>query len=115
MFPLPNPLHPAVVHLPLALALLLPLFAGFAATAVARAWFPLRAWSFIIVLHALLTGSGWMALETGEDQRERVKEFVSRDLVESHHEQGMLFVGVAAGALLGSGRPPLPGTPGSRA
>ena len=43
----PDPLHPAVVHLPLALAVLVPLFALLGLLAIRTRFLPVRAWGAI--------------------------------------------------------------------
>ncbi|MEO8624314.1 MAG: hypothetical protein ABI625_24750, partial [bacterium] len=70
---LPEPLHPAVVHLPIALTLLLLPFAVGALWAIRRGATPLRAWGIAAALSALLTFSSWVAVETGEQTAERVE------------------------------------------
>jgi uncharacterized membrane protein len=102
---LPDPLHPAVVHLPIALAVLIPLLALLALVAIQRAWLPARSWWAILLLQAMLLGSGWLALETGEDQEERVEKVVAERHIEEHEEAAerfMLLAGVAF-VVLGTG------------
>lgn len=50
---LPNPLHPAVVHFPIVLAVLLPLFVIGALWAIRRGAAPLRAWSLPLAMAGL--------------------------------------------------------------
>ena len=66
---LPNPLHPAVVHLPIALTLLVPIFAIGALVAIRRGAKVVRAWSIAAALHRVRSiilererGSEWVAL-----------------------------------------------------
>ena len=85
---LPDPLHPAVVHLPIALAILVPLVA-----AVRTRWrrgsaiVPVRGWAFVVLLQVLLVGTAWLAIETGEDQEERVEKVVAERHIEDHEER----------------------------
>ena len=44
MIPIPDPLHPAVVHLPIALAVLIPVLAAAFVLAIATGRLPARAW-----------------------------------------------------------------------
>jgi len=74
---LPDPLHPAVVHLPIALAILIPGFAILGTWLIAREFLPARSWSLIVLMQALLVGFGWLALETGEEQEDRVERVVA--------------------------------------
>jgi hypothetical protein len=99
MFSLPDPLHPAVVHLPIALAVLIPAFALLTALAIRRNVVPSRTWVGILLLQAVLVGSGWMALETGEEQEERVEEVVSERHIEAHEEKAERFQLIAGLAL----------------
>jgi uncharacterized membrane protein len=105
---LPDPLHPAVVHLPIALAILVPLVAAFALLAARLGWLPSRGWAFVVLLQALLVGSAWLALETGEQEEERVEEVVAERHIEAHEERAeRLMLGAAAVLLvLGAGLAP---------
>jgi uncharacterized membrane protein len=110
---LPDPLHPAVVHLPLALALLAPFVALAGAVAIARGWLPARAWTAVVLLQALLAGSAWVALETGEDQEERVEDVVGEKPLKEHEEAADRFLAVAVAGLAVSGAGLLSGKAGS--
>jgi uncharacterized membrane protein len=99
MFSLPDPLHPAVVHLPIALAVLVPAFALLAAVTIRMKLVPPRTWVGVLLLQAALVGSGWMALETGEEQEERVEEVVAERYIEGHEEKAERFQ-IAAGVTL---------------
>jgi hypothetical protein len=72
---LPDPLHPAVVHLA-------------------------RAWAGIVLLQALLVGSAWLAMETGEREEERVERVVAERHIEDHEEAAERFLWVAGVALV---------------
>lgn len=96
---LPDPLHPAVVHFPIALAVLTPLFAGLAFVAIRRGFLQPRAWLGVVLLQVLLVGFGWLALETGEDQEKRVEKVVAEEHVEAHKERAERFL-IAAGVTL---------------
>jgi hypothetical protein len=105
---LPSPLHPAVVHFPIVFSVLLPIAALLALWAIRRGVAPLRAWAFPLVLAAGLTGSAWVALQTGEAEEERVEAFVSEAAIHEHEEAAerfLLFAGVvtlvAGAGLLG--------------
>lgn len=105
---LPEPLHPSIVHLPIALTLLLPFFAIGALWAIRKGIHPLRAWGLTTVLMAALVGSAWVALETGEKEEDRVEAVVNESFIETHEEAASAFLlltgGVLAVAVLGLGR-----------
>ena len=96
---MPDPLHPALVHLPLGLALATPLLAAGIALAAWRGLLPRRAWIAVVALQALLVAGGVAALVTGEEDGERVEKLVGEDPVEAHEERAEAFVW-AAGAVL---------------
>jgi uncharacterized membrane protein len=100
---LPDPLHPAVVHLPVALAVLMPLAALAAFVAIARGWMPARTWVAVVALQALLVGATWLAVETGEEQEERVERVVAERHIETHEEGAERFLGLALAALVVTG------------
>lgn len=97
---LPDPLHPAVVHLPIALAILFPLVAILGIISIQKGFFRPRTWAVVVLLQLLLLGSGWMALETGEDQEERVESIVAEHHIEEHEEAAERFLILAGIGLL---------------
>ena len=74
---IPDPLHPAMVHFPIALASLVPMFAILAAIAIRAGWISARAWLVVVLMQAMLAGSAWVAHETGENEEEKVEKVVS--------------------------------------
>jgi uncharacterized membrane protein len=96
---IPTPLHPAIVHFPIALTVLLPLFAIGAIWAIRKGARPIRAWGVTTALFAALTLSSWVAVETGQDQEERVEKVVAEAPFESHEEAAESFLLLTLGML----------------
>jgi len=91
---LPEPLHPAVVHFPIALMAFLPLVAAVVLWRLhdgAR----LRTWGWVTLTATLVVAAGVVAQETGEDQEERVERVVPKEAIEAHHDAAHAFVFVA--------------------
>lgn len=88
---LPTPLHPAIVHLPIALTLLVPVFAIGALVAIQRGGKILRNWGIAAGLLAALSLSAYVSLETGEDQEEKVEAVVPEQAFETHEEAAEAF------------------------
>jgi hypothetical protein len=109
---LPDPLHPAVVHMPIALAILVPALALLAAVLISRKLVPPRTWLALVVLQGLLVGSAWLALETGEEQEERVEKVVAERHIETHEENAERFQLAAVVALVVVAAGLLPGPAG---
>lgn len=109
---LPDPLHPVVVHFPVVLSILLPVVAVGSLWAIRGGARPLRAWGVSIAVAAALSLSAWVAVETGEDQEERVEEVVAEARLDAHADAGeaLLFVSVGVLAVLALGV--LPGDKG---
>lgn len=93
------PLHPAVVHMPLALSILMPLFAAGLAWAVWTGRVQPKTWLVVVALQALLVGSGFVAMNTGGAEEERVEAVVQERFLETHEELAEQFVWAAAGTL----------------
>jgi uncharacterized membrane protein len=91
--------HPKVVHLPLALAVLMPLIASGVAIGWWQGWFNRRVWVIVVLLQILLVGSGFLAMNTGEAEQERVEEVVAEEHIEAHEEAAEIFVWASAAAL----------------
>ena len=92
---IPSPLHPAVVHLPIALAVLTPAFALGALWAIRRGARPLRAWGIATAMCAALSLSAWLAVETGEQTEERVESVVAEAPIETHEEAAEAFLALS--------------------
>ncbi len=93
---LPDPLHPAIVHLPIAIALLIPVFSILGILAIRSDLLPRRVWWGVVLLQALLAGSAWLATETGENEEERVERVLEHDLIHEHEEAAERLLLLAA-------------------
>ncbi|HEU4385367.1 MAG TPA: DUF2231 domain-containing protein [Anaeromyxobacteraceae bacterium] len=97
---MPEPLHPALVHLPLGLALATPLLAAGLALAAWRGFLPRRAWLAAVALQAILVAGGAAALITGHRDGDRVEKIVGEAPVETHEERAEAFVWTAGAVLV---------------
>jgi len=100
MLPIPDPLHPAIVHFPIALAVLVPALALAAFVAIRAGWVPARTWIAVVVLQVALVGCAWLALETGEDQEEKVERVVAEHHIDEHQDAAERFLYIAIAAAL---------------
>lgn len=96
---IPSPLHPAVVHLPMALAVLVPIFALVALVTMRRAASTWRTWAVAVAMFASLSLSAWASMETGEDESEKVEKVVPEAAVETHEEAAEQFLWFSVGVL----------------
>lgn len=87
----PLPLHPAIVHVPIGVALVLPVVAGALAVAIGRGLFPQRAWLVVVLLEALALGGGLAAARTGEDDRRETVMTVGSATLDPHEADGHAF------------------------
>ena len=102
---LPNPRHPAVVHFPIVMMFLVPIFAGAALFAIRRGAVPFRAWLLPLVAAGALAVSAWVSVRTGSAQEDRVERVVSERAFETHEESAetFLILSVALLALTAAG------------
>lgn len=91
--------HPKLVHIPIALAVLMPLITGGLLLAWWRKWLPARSWVIAVALQAVLVGSGILALRSGEAEAERVERVVAERFIEEHEEAAEAFVWASGGVL----------------
>jgi len=92
-------LHPKIVHLPIALAVLLPLLSGGVLLGWWRGFFQARVWWLVVALQVILVGSGFAALQTGEIDEDSVERVVAEALIEAHEEAAQVFVVASIGVL----------------
>ena len=90
------PLHPAIVHVPLGLAVVLPIVMAGLAIALGRGLVPRRSWAVAVALQALLVAGGAAALRTGESDEKRVERVIGKAALEAHEEHAEVFVSGAA-------------------
>jgi uncharacterized membrane protein len=93
------PLHPKIVHLPIALAVLMPLMSVGLLVAWWREWLPARTWWIAIALQGVLFGASWVAMETGETDEEKVEEVVEESAIHTHEERAEQFFWASGGVL----------------
>lgn len=96
---LPNPLHPAIVHFPVVLAFLLPIFAIGSLWVIRRGAAARRAWAIPVALSAALALSAFVAVKTGEAQEDRVEDVVPGHALDTHEDAAELFL-TASGILM---------------
>ncbi len=94
------PLHPKIVHLPIALAVLMPVMSA----GLLAAWWgellPRRTWLIAVLLQGLLLAGGVAAMRTGQTEEDRVERVVAERLIESHETAAERFVWAAGAVLL---------------
>lgn len=96
---IPDPLHPAIVHFPIVLATVFPLFAVGALWAIRKGARARRAWALPVGVAVALVSSAWAAVETGEAQDERVERVVAEQPLSTHEEMAEVFL-LGSAALL---------------
>ena len=96
---LPTPLHPLIVHLPIAMTVLLPLFGLGALIAIRRGARVVPVWGLATAMIALTLGSGLLAKETGEDEEDAVEKVVAEESIKTHEEAADAFT-LATGVVL---------------
>ena len=85
------PIHPALVHVPLGLAVGAPLMAIAILIAVWRGWLPSRAWLVVFIVQLMMVGGAFVAVSTGEKDEEKVEKIVPEQAMEEHEESGKWF------------------------
>jgi uncharacterized membrane protein len=86
------PLHPAIVHVPLGLALVLPFIAAAMALALQKGWASKSMWLIVVALQAVVLVGGLVAMNSGEDEEEAVEKVVNERFIEEHEERAEAFV-----------------------
>lgn len=89
-----TPLHPFVVHFPVALSFLLPLFILVSGALIHKKIFSPKLWYVIVGLQVLTTVSGYVALETGETDERVVETVVEKAHLLEHEKAAEIFVGM---------------------
>jgi len=94
------PIHPAIVHVPIGLAVVAPFVALWGLVVFLRGRPARQIWSLAAFLQVLVTIGGVAALRTGEAEEERVEDVVPELAIETHEARAERFVWTAGGAAL---------------
>ncbi|HYD41334.1 MAG TPA: hypothetical protein VEB43_10945 [Anaeromyxobacter sp.] len=82
------PVHPAIVHIPLGLALAMPFVAIALAVAVWKGMLPRRTLAVVVGLQLLLAAAAVAAGQTGDADEDAAERVAPRDAVHDHEEAG---------------------------
>lgn len=94
------PLHPAVVHLPLGISLVLPFLALAATVGLWKRWVPVRTWWVIVALQAMMVVGSFACIQTGEKEKDLVGGMVDDDPVDAHEDAAHTFTRATMGAFV---------------
>jgi hypothetical protein len=94
------PLHPAVVHVPLGLALVMPVLLAALVWAIVTGRLPPRAWLLGLLLQGVVVGAAVVALRTGEQDEERVEGRAGEAQVEAHERAARTFTFATGGTFI---------------
>lgn len=92
------PFHPQIVHLPLALSVILPFLAFAVTVCIRKQKFSSHVWILVACLQVLTTASGYLAMETGEEDERAVSNLIGKPLVHEHEEKAEMFVAFSVAA-----------------
>lgn len=93
------PLHPAIVHVPLGLAVAIPAVLLALTVALLRRKVTPRAFLLAALLQGFVVGGGLLALASGEADESRVEAIVTEAALDRHEDLAKVFVGIAAATL----------------
>lgn len=94
------PLHPMIIHFPMALTFIMPLLIIVFAYMIKINKMTPKGWLVIIGLQLAVVITGYISLETGETEEHTVEKVVSKDLIHDHEEAAEIFVGSTVLALV---------------
>lgn len=109
---LPSPLHPAIVHFPIVLMLLLPLTILGALWAIHRGAGVARTWVFPLITAGALAASAWAAVESGETDEDRAERVVGEKVLAAHEAAAERFLALSVVVLVLSAAGLMGGTRG---
>lgn len=94
------PLHPAIVHFPMGVAMLMPFIAAGFAWALWTRRAGTLAWMAVVALQAVLLASSLIAINTGGTEEERVERVVPESAIAAHEEAAEQFAWATGGTLV---------------
>lgn len=95
---LPDPLHPAIVHFPIALSVIVPLMIAISLILMRKGKSVTTAWIPVFALVAMMFVGALVSENTGEKEEEKVEQVVPENAIHDHEEKAELFT-ILAGVL----------------
>lgn len=87
------PVHPFIIHFPVAMTFILPVLVLVFAYMIRANKMTPKGWLIIVGLQFAVVVTGYISLETGETEEDRVEKVVSKKLIHEHEEAAEIFVG----------------------
>lgn len=87
------PIHPLIVHFPIAITFILPVLIFVIAFLIKANKLTPKGWFIIVGLQMLVVATGYISLETGDTEGYRVEKVVSKKVISEHEEAAEIFVG----------------------
>ena len=99
------PLHPAIVHLPLGLAMIMPFLTFGIFILIKKEVLNPTAWILPVVLQVVVVIFTFTSMQLGERDEEMVEEIVAEEYIEAHEDAGKIFLilGIVSLAAAGLG------------
>lgn len=94
------PFHPVVVHFPLAVTFVMPVLVFIFAYMIKLNKMNPKGWLIIVGLQLAVVISGYVALETGETEEDKVEKVLDKTYIHEHEESAEIFVGSTVIALV---------------
>ena len=88
------PLHPFMAHIPLVLALCLPIVIVSSIVFIMKKKISPRFWWVPVIIQITIVVFSYIALETGEDQEDTVLQFVAKPFIQQHENAAEIFSGL---------------------
>lgn len=88
------PLHPFMAHIPLVLALCLPIVIVSSIVFIMKKKISPRLWWVPVIIQITIVVFSYIALETGEDQEDTVLQFVAKPFIQQHENAAEIFSGL---------------------
>lgn len=96
------PLHPGVVHIPVGIAIVLPVIAMAALAAIHAKKLEAKTWIIILVFQAAALAGGAISYKTGEQEEDRVEQIVPEASIHEHEELAEMFMALTGLGVLAS-------------
>lgn len=89
------PLHPFLAHIPLTLALFMPIILWVSVYLIAKEKVSTKAWWASVAVQVVIVASAYIALSSGEGEEDIVVQFVPKKIIGQHENMAEVFSGLS--------------------